>query len=481
LNKGITLQSKLRAQTIKWVLIALAFSLILSTSISVYFALNAEALRIKTLAQSVTRSFRPKILNDDVKDAQTQIESVLALSQNEYAVVRDQQMHVLYAPSEKDYLPSCKMPGTPCWEHTKGYVTYLQPIYFNDELKDAVFGYLELHLKTQYNKTSLIFVAMTLFLVFAMLVFGMSSAQSQTLKLLRGTIDDWAMHLRESLTKPSVDRKIPFQEFTQLADAIYTIHARVEKLQADAAREARATTKLTLFRGISHDLKTPVSQARKFFEAHLSKLDRLGKADPEVVDQIRRSLEKVSTLIRQVGDASRPTQMNLRPSETIDIADEVRTYIRDLKAETLFENHDIDIKLDLTSEGVSAPISKVQFYRMIDNLIRNAIDFLPSRDGKIEVVLDYPNFIPTLSIEDNGAGIRQEDLEKIFEVDFTTKEVRGTGLGLSIVKQICENAGANISVTSQLGVGTKFKIEFLAETRVNINKGDLAHQKEIVV
>jgi signal transduction histidine kinase len=481
LKSRITLQRKLRAQTIKWVLIALALSLVLSIPISIYFSLSAETLRIKTLAQSVTRAFRPKILDDGIKDAQSQIESVLALTPTEYAVVRDPQMRILYSPSEKEYPSTCKTPESPCWEHIKGYVTYLQPIYFNDDLRDSTFGYLELHLKTQYDRTSLVLVAMTLLLVFTVLMFGMTSAQSQTLKLLRGTVDDWAKHLRESLTQPSVDRQVPFQEFERLADAIYSIHARVEKLQEVSANDARSHAKLTLFRGISHDLKTPVSQARKFFEAHLSKLQRLGKTDPEIVDQIRRSLEKVSELIRQVGDASRPAQANYKPLEKIDIVRETRTFVQDLKSETAFENREIDIDLTVSSEEISAAIPKVQFYRMLDNLIRNAIDFIPKQQGKIKIFLDHVNLVPTLSVADNGAGIPTANLCRIFDVDFTTKEVRGTGLGLSIVKQICLDVGAEISVNSALGVGTTFKIEFIPQFSSNFVNYEAISEKEIMI
>jgi len=96
--------------------------------------------------------------------------------------------------------------------------------------------------------------------------------------------------------------------------------------------------------------------------------------------------------------------------------------------------------------------------RIVTNLVKNAAQALEESDNKkIEVtVIEEENNI-IIIIADNGKGISNEDKEKVFEPQFTTKS-SGTGLGLAMVKNIVEAYNGTISFTSQENTGTVFKI-----------------------
>jgi signal transduction histidine kinase len=95
------------------------------------------------------------------------------------------------------------------------------------------------------------------------------------------------------------------------------------------------------------------------------------------------------------------------------------------------------------------------------NLVNNALDAMPV-GGKLEISTAFEAKKVVVEFADNGAGMSVETSAKIFQPLFTTKERgRGTGLGLVVVKQILQEHEAEITVTSELKKGAKFKIYFL--------------------
>ena len=107
-------------------------------------------------------------------------------------------------------------------------------------------------------------------------------------------------------------------------------------------------------------------------------------------------------------------------------------------------------------------------HQLFRNLLQNAYHSLPPTQGRIRVKIregsknDVTNsaFV-TIEIEDNGSGIKEENLEHLFEPFFTTKGANklGSGLGLSICHQIVTKHRGKISVRSKVGEGTCFVIE----------------------
>lgn len=119
---------------------------------------------------------------------------------------------------------------------------------------------------------------------------------------------------------------------------------------------------------------------------------------------------------------------------------------------------EIAIELHLPEHPILWPIDRTQWIRVMNNLIKNAIQSVPNdRQPKITLHLNpMPN---TLSFElsDNGSGISPSDFNKIFEPKFTTK-TGGMGLGLAIVKNIIQSLNGAIDFTSS-EKGTTFRIQ----------------------
>jgi signal transduction histidine kinase len=85
--------------------------------------------------------------------------------------------------------------------------------------------------------------------------------------------------------------------------------------------------------------------------------------------------------------------------------------------------------------------------------LNNAYDVAPSRKGKVKITAENEDRFIKVAIEDNGAGMDQDTLDKAFNPFFTTK-AKGTGLGLSICRQIVDLHGGSIRIESEVGQGT---------------------------
>ncbi|MGZ3789610.1 MAG: sensor histidine kinase [Bacteriovorax sp.] len=459
--KPSSLKKAFQKLAIRWTIVSFVLTLLLSISCFVYISAELEQNRVSTLAQSVTRAFRPMILEKNIRDAQFQMKRVLDLKNGEYVVIRDPNFKTLYSPDRQDIPSTCRSSEKICFDMS-GYITFLRPVYYDDDTKENLFGYVELKAKVQTNWGLLIFFILFLFLIFSIFIAGIFSTQSEIIGLLRETMKTWAGHLKESPSFKAPTGKAPFEELYPLESAISELHLEIIRLKENAAAEARFKTQVSILREISHDLKTPISQLAKFFSVHLARVERTGKVDVDIVNSINRSMNKLGDLVRQVETIGPQLNTDEIAMEITDIQSETKIFVEDFEKVCELELGARNIiSLNLPADKLFASIPKAQYYRILDNLLRNALDATSNVSAHINVSVVSDGSRPTLIVSDNGCGIDQKFMENIFDAEFTTKPARGTGLGLSIVKKICFNFLADIKVESKSGLGSVFKISFI--------------------
>lgn len=212
---------------------------------------------------------------------------------------------------------------------------------------------------------------------------------------------------------------------------------------------------------VSHELKTPITTIKGFIET--IQVNRI--TDPQTLERfytiIYEESDRLSRLVSDIlvlsqlenkGGFERKFELLHTDTEIMQIFD-----ILKLSAEAK------DTRLALTAEGsIELEFVADEFRQMMINLIDNAIKY--SEPGQqVEVVLAEQAEVVVIRVRDHGYGIPEKDVDRIFErfyrVDKSrSKEKGGTGLGLAIVKHIVYNNRGKITVTSQVGEGTEFKI-----------------------
>ena len=185
---------------------------------------------------------------------------------------------------------------------------------------------------------------------------------------------------------------------------------------------------------IAHDIRNPLN----VIQAALENLD-YSKDNPKVVDKCIilcfRSVDRISHQIDNVMNFLRNSKVI---SEEIHLKEMLDSIVSEMKIPE-------GIKINLPENDVIIPADKVKLDALFSNLLVNAVQTLED-NGIITIrISEKTEDMVKIEIEDNGQGIPEENLEKIFEPLFTTKQT-GTGLGLASCKKIVEQHGGTISV-----------------------------------
>ena len=210
----------------------------------------------------------------------------------------------------------------------------------------------------------------------------------------------------------------------------------------------------------SHDLKAPVSNIEGLIytlEDILPDGKLLGEYKP-VLEMIKRSIRQFKNTIQELSDITK-VQKNLElDSEKIhivEVMEEVKESISSLIKESgaIIEEH---------IEKEHLVFSRSSFKSIVYNLLSNALKYRnPARIPIIKIAVYDEGRYTLLTVEDNGLGIKEEQLNKVFLMyKRLHSHVEGSGIGLYIVKRMVENEGGKIEVSSKEGVGTKFTVFF---------------------
>ena len=210
----------------------------------------------------------------------------------------------------------------------------------------------------------------------------------------------------------------------------------------------------------SHELRTPIS----VIQGYANLINRWGKSDPailqESIDSILTETDHMSALIRQLLFLAKSDQNRLSLQRA-------KMSLNEVAAELVREMEILDTNRKITLKETEA-VDIFADYDLIKQLLwihgENALKY-SGENGQIEVKVWKDKKFGYVSITDNGAGIAEEDIPKIFDrfyrVDKSrNKGISGTGLGLAIAKWIADSHEGEILVESKVGEGTTFTDKF---------------------
>ena len=210
---------------------------------------------------------------------------------------------------------------------------------------------------------------------------------------------------------------------------------------------------------ISHELKTPIGALSILSEAVLEASD-----DPVAItrfaSRMQTEAKRLSDLVQEIINLSRIQDEDpLKNATPILLSDLILQAIDEsrLTAESR------EIKIDFIKNSDSTILGEESQLEMaISNLIENAINYSPNKTNVV-VSLNNIDGLAEIKVKDQGIGISNENIERIFERFYRVDPARsratgGTGLGLSIVKHIITNHGGDISVWSEEGEGSTFTL-----------------------
>lgn len=282
-----------------------------------------------------------------------------------------------------------------------------------------------------------------------------------------------AFFLSQSITRPLAEireklrgvelgkqnKPINWQSSDEIGKMINEYNKMIEELEHKAdllAKTERESAWREMAQQVAHEIKNPLTPMKLSIQ-HLQRAQQEGRPDAE--EQVQkvgnRLIEQIEHLSQIASEFSNFAKMPQAEMEDVDLNKIVQSAVQ------LYQDSN---KATVTYEGIEQACTIVgdenQLSRAFTNLINNAVEAIPEdRGGYVDVQLSEDNGQYEVTIADNGEGISDDQHDKIFVPNFTTKG-SGTGLGLAITKQIVENMGGSITFTSQENEGTTFIIRF---------------------
>jgi signal transduction histidine kinase len=203
--------------------------------------------------------------------------------------------------------------------------------------------------------------------------------------------------------------------------------------------------------GVAHEMKNPLNAMTIHLELLKQKL-AAGKSAQQHIEIIEQEIRRLDQRIQGFLKFVRPDEVSFGP---VPIAETVRSVLEAVAPEA--QRAGVAIDHGCTDDTIHVEGDAPQLRDLFLNLAQNAIQAMP-KGGRLAVsCAALPNRRVRVRVEDTGVGIAPENLPKIFELYYTTKE-RGTGVGLSMVYRTIQIHNGEIDVESTVGVGTTFII-----------------------
>jgi polar amino acid transport system substrate-binding protein len=226
-----------------------------------------------------------------------------------------------------------------------------------------------------------------------------------------------------------------------------------EKLAQEAIRTKDKMQSLgTLLSGIAHEIRNPLTSIKTYAELIPKKYDNPKFREMISID-IPKEIERLNSLINDLLEYSRPRKPF---KENINLLESLNEILLLIKDKALKNNVDIKINVD---KDIHIFMDKNHLKQVMINLILNSIESMDKKYKVINIYTKIEGKKIVLYVEDNGCGIDEKDMDKIYNPFYTTK-ANGTGLGLFVIYQLLLENQVSISLQSYKNQGTKFLLEF---------------------
>ncbi len=211
---------------------------------------------------------------------------------------------------------------------------------------------------------------------------------------------------------------------------------------------------------VSHELKTPIGALGLLSEAILGAKDQ-PDAVVKFASRMQMEAKRLTDLVQEIIDLSRLQSSDpLQKAFDVEASDVVREAVA--QAALSAESRKITVEIG-EIEDATVIGDRDQLIMAVLNLVENAINYSPE-NTKVSVVVKVKEELLEISVTDQGIGIAEGELARVFERFYRVDPARsrmtgGTGLGLSIVKHVALNHGGDIKVWSKEGVGSTFTLQ----------------------
>ena len=351
--------------------------------------------------------------------------------------------------SHEEYLGKGKYESSyiPIADNNGKTLAFLNTPYFSsttdlhNEIKNFILTYLN--------------IILLLLGIALIIILQMTKRLTQPLSLIQNKLGDIKIDQK--------NEPIEWKRDDEIGALVKQYNQLIVELEKSAAELKRTTTE-TAWRGVArqvaHEIKNSLTPMRLSVQLLQHNIDN-GKATPEQIQRTTNTLiEQIDALSDIASSFSRYAKLPENHPQPVDLAELVGNVVNLYdNVENIEFHYDFNKVKDHTYNG-----DKTNLNSAVSNLVKNAVQAIGSKPkGHIDVSLKDKEKAFVISVKDNGKGIKEEDKDRIFLPNFTTKS-GGSGVGLSLTYNIVQAAGGTISFESQEGEGAEFIITLPKQT-----------------
>jgi two-component system, NtrC family, sensor histidine kinase HydH len=235
------------------------------------------------------------------------------------------------------------------------------------------------------------------------------------------------------------------------AEELAEANKHLQEAEATVRRTERLAALGQLSAGLAHEIRNPLSTIKGSAEMLLKNVDANGAVAHELAGFISSEVDRTNALVTRFLDFARPLALRLEKTEIGEVIDEAVAEV---------EKHspplDVSIYKNYSPDIPPLLLDRQLIERVLYNLLLNAAQASPPQ-GSVTVKTRQVGDTVEIDVIDRGAGIAPKDRESIFNPFFTTKS-SGVGLGLAIVSKIVDEHSGQITVESEPGAGSVFRV-----------------------
>jgi two-component system, NtrC family, nitrogen regulation sensor histidine kinase NtrY len=360
-------------------------------------------------------------------------------------------MDALENSSDKSYVEQFEEDGQ---EYQSSYTyitdTYFKPLailnlpYIEDD------GFIQKELKESLTRLGMAYLFMVFIAV--ILAYFLSKYITRSLNTISEKITETRFDTR--------NKRIEIANNTtgEIAALVNAYNGMIDELENSAAQLAASEREAAwreMAKQVAHEIKNPLTPMRLTVQSFQKNFDPTDAEARRKMDEFSRTLiQQIDTMSSIASAFSTYAQMPAQQDETLNVVK-----ITKLAIDIFNEDY---IYFYSEEEKITARFDRTQLIRVITNLVKNSIQAIEQRKPllpRIEVHVLSEGDRVVIKVIDNGIGVTEANVEKVFEPKFTTKS-SGMGLGLAMVKKIVETYEGTISFTSSEEKGTIFTVAF---------------------
>jgi len=242
----------------------------------------------------------------------------------------------------------------------------------------------------------------------------------------------------------------------EIGKLITSYNEMIDELEISAAKLAKGEREQAwreMAKQVAHEIKNPLTPMRLSIQNFERKFD---PEDPDIMEKVSEFsgtlIQQIDTLSNIASAFSNFANMPAQQNETLNVVKVVK-----LVVDIFNENY---IQFSAEDKEIIAILDRTQLIRVVTNLIKNATQAVSGvADPHVHVTVSREGDEVSITVADNGIGIRKEVGDRVLEPKFATK-TSGMGLGLGMVKNIVETYKGSIHFESQVNKGTVFTVKF---------------------